>query len=166
MTASISHSGAHRHAGHPIHWGPLLGFVALALGSGTIVGRLTGPGDWYDSIDKSPLNPPGPVFGIVWSVLYVLMGVAAYLVWERPARGPAIAAWGVQLALNLAWTPIFFGLERPGWALAEIVVLFAAVAITIALFRRRSGTAAALLLPYVAWIVFATYLTTHIVVVN
>jgi tryptophan-rich sensory protein len=166
MTASISHSHVRRRTEHRIHWAPLIGFVAIALGSGTIVGRLTGPGEWYDSIDKSPLNPPGPVFGIVWSVLYVLMGVAAYLVWEQPGRVPAIAAWAVQLALNLAWTPIFFGLERPGWALAEIVVLLAAVVITIVMFRSRSRLAAALLLPYAAWIGFATYLTIHIVVVN
>lgn len=166
MTASISHSGSHRHSGHRFHWAPLVGFVVIALGSGTIVGRLTGPGEWYDSIDKSPLNPPGPVFGIVWTVLYILMGVAAYLVWERPDRGPAIAAWCVQLALNLTWTPIFFGLERAGWALVEIVVLLVAVTVTIVLFRARSRTAAALLLPYAAWIVFATYLTAHIVAAN
>jgi benzodiazapine receptor len=147
----------------------LVGFVAITVASGFVVGRLNEPGDWYRALDKPPLQPPSAVFAPVWTVLYVLIGVAAYLAWRAPSdthRTPAMAAWVVQLVLNLAWTSLFFGLERPGWALAEIVVLLAAIVVTMVLFHRRSRTAAWLLAPYLAWTAFATYLTAGIVVLN
>jgi tryptophan-rich sensory protein len=109
------------------------------------------------------------VFGPVWTVLYVLIGIAGYLAWTAPTRrwrAAAMALWLAQLALNLAWTPIFFGAHRPGWALAEMLVLLATIVATVAVFAVRSRWAATLLVPYAMWVGFATYLTAYIVAEN
>jgi tryptophan-rich sensory protein len=109
------------------------------------------------------------VFGPVWTALYVMIGVAGYLAWTAPrreGRTAAMVAWSAQLVLNLAWSVIFFGLERPGWALVEIVALLVAIVVTIVIFERRSRLAAALLLPYLLWVCLATYLNAGIVVLN
>jgi tryptophan-rich sensory protein len=101
------------------------------------------------------------VFGPAWTVLYALMALAAWQVWRRRAvtdvRMP-IALFAIQLALNLAWTPIFFGMQRPGLALAEIVLMLAVILSTTASFVRVSTTATVLMLPYCAWVCFATAL--------
>lgn len=150
-------------------WPALVGFILVTVGSGFVVGQFTQPGTWYDQLDKPPLQPPSVVFGPVWTVLYVMIAVAGYLAWRSPAsrdRTIALVAWAVQLGLNLAWSMIFFGAQRPGWALAEMLVLLGAIAATIVLFARLSRVAALLLVPYAAWVVFATYLTVGIVVAN
>jgi tryptophan-rich sensory protein len=110
---------------------------------------------------KPAWTPPGWVFGPAWTVLYALMALAAWQVWRRRAatdvRMP-IALFAIQLALNLAWTPIFFGMQRPGLALAEIVLMLAVILATTASFVRVSRTATLLMLPYCAWVCFATAL--------
>lgn len=113
-------------------------------------GRLAQP-DWA---------PPSNVFGPAWTVLYLLMAVAAWLVWRAHPRwsNPAIIAYGVQLALNLLWSPLFFGLGWRGTALADIILLDIAVVVTIALFWKVNRIAAAMLLPYLGWVLFATAL--------
>lgn len=122
----------------------------------------TGPNSWHSSLEQPDWNPPDASFGPVWSVLYLAMSVAAWLVWRRvdrlPARRAALAAYAVQLALNLGWTGVFFGLQRPGWALVEISVLALAVAVTIGLFWNLNRVAGALLLPYLGWVMFAASL--------
>jgi benzodiazapine receptor len=119
--------------------------------------------DWYRRLDKPPWNPPDRVFGPVWSLLYGAQAVAAWLVWRSGGeRAPALELYGAQLALNLGWTLLFFGLRRPGWAVLEIVVLWLAIAATVAAFRRRSRAAAWLLLPYLAWVSFALALNVAI----
>jgi tryptophan-rich sensory protein len=149
----------------------LLLVLSLAIVAAvSLVGRSwtdTAAGSWYDRLDKPPWNPPGATFGIVWTVLYVLMAVGAWLVARRfGARegvGVALAAYGMQLALNLGWTALFFAAERPGWAFAEIVVLAVAIAVTISTFRSVSTAAAWLLAPYLVWVCFAALINLAIV---
>lgn len=114
----------------------------------------------YGKLAQPSWAPPPDVFGPVWTVLYVLMAVAAYLVWRTDPRpgNPAIVAYVVQLVLNLLWSPLFFGLGWRGLALVDIVALDIAVLATVALFWRRHRVAAALLVPYLAWVLFATAL--------
>ena len=120
-----------------------------------------GPGDWYQALEKPWFNPPNWIFGPVWTVLYVLMGVAAWFVWRHGSG--RILAWALglfllQLILNAAWTPLFFGMHRPGWAFVDIVLLWGVLAATLVVFYRVSGTAASLLIPYWLWVGFATVL--------
>jgi translocator protein len=121
---------------------------------------------WYDRLDKPWWNPPDAAFGIVWTVLYVMMAIAGWLAWRQGGGWRTTGPWALQLVLNLGWSVVFFGLRRPGWALAEIVVLLAAVAwATVAAWKvdRRAGL---LLVPYLAWTAFAAALNTAIVVLN
>ena len=120
---------------------------------------------WYPGLHKPAWNPPSWIFGPVWTALYITIGVAAWLVWRRRAErsiGPAMTAWAVQLALNAGWSIVFFGLRQPGWAVVEISALWCAIAVTIALFARHSRSAAWLLVPYLAWVSFATVLNVAI----
>lgn len=133
----------------------LLGFLGSVV-SGSGVGN-----PWFDSLVKPSLYPPPQVFGIVWSVLYVMLGVAFALVLSARGawwRGRAAIAFLVQLALNLAWSPVFFGLHDIRAAMIVIVVLDALVLVTVVLFWRVRRVAGLLLLPYLAWIGFATLL--------
>ena len=117
---------------------------------------------WYATLNSHPLTPPNWVFSPVWTVLYIMMGVAAYLLWRRgmDADGVrlALAVFVVQLALNGLWSILFFGMQSPGWALVEIVALWVAIGATIWLFWRVVPAAGLLLLPYWAWVSFATVL--------
>jgi tryptophan-rich sensory protein len=155
---------------HPsVQWPVLMAYIAVPVVLGTLIGLVIDTGPWYDQLEKSPLNPPNAVFGPVWTVLYVLTGVAAYLAWSAPGTvhlRSAMTLWTAQLLLNLAWSPIFFGAESPTAALVEIIVLFVLVVATIAVFARRSVAAAVLLVPYAAWIAFAGYLNAYIVAKN
>lgn len=141
-------------------WLALGGWLTLCFGAAAF-GGLFMPGEWYASLKKPSWNPPGWVFGPVWTTLYVMMAVAAWLVWKRggfAAQRRALALFLVQLTLNAAWTPLFFGLHRPGLAFAEILLLWLAIAATLAAFRPVSRVAASLLVPYLAWVSFAAFL--------
>ncbi|MBL8861022.1 MAG: tryptophan-rich sensory protein [Planctomycetes bacterium] len=126
-----------------------------------VPGALWPPGDWYAGLEKPAWNPPAWVFGPAWTLLYTLMAVAAWLVWRRGGfrvqRRP-LTLYCVQLALNAAWTPVFFGAQEPGWALLVILALWALLLATLLVFRRTSGPAALLLVPYLAWVSFAAAL--------
>jgi tryptophan-rich sensory protein len=136
----------------------LLVFVALAGAAGAI-GAQFAPGAWYAGLERPPLAPPNAVFGPVWTVLYVAIAVAGWLVWKaRPASAAPLGLWAVQLALNAAWSWIFFGLQRPGLALVEILALLAVVGVTTAVFFRVRRAAGWLLVPYAGWVAFASYL--------
>lgn len=117
---------------------------------------------WYQELARPSFSPPSWVFGPVWTLLYALMGTAAYMVYRygtgRSDVRIALIAFGVQLALNLAWSFLFFGLQNPGVAFFEILAMWIAIAITIVLFYRVSVPAALLMLPYLAWVSFASYL--------
>ncbi len=129
--------------------------------SAASLGAFFMPGEWYATLKKPSWNPPGWLFGPVWSALYTMMAVAAWLVWKRGGfatlRRP-LSLFLVQLALNAAWTPLFFGWHRPGLAFAEIFLLWLAIAATIADFRPVSRAAMLLLVPYLAWVSFAAVL--------
>lgn len=145
----------------------LLGLVA-AVGVSELAGvvgsvfTISAIPTWYAGLAKPELNPPSWVFGPTWTMLYALMGVAAFLVW-RAGWGKrevklALGIFGLQLALNTIWSIIFFGLQSPGWALAEIAFLWVAIFATIIVFSRVSRPAAGLLVPYILWVSFAGYL--------
>jgi benzodiazapine receptor len=117
---------------------------------------------WYPTLAKPPFNPPAWVFGPAWTLLYLMMGVALYLVWregwQRPDVRAAMLLFAAQLVLNGLWSVLFFGLRSPALAFAEILVLWAAIGATAAAFRSIAPAAALLMLPYLAWVSFAAVL--------
>lgn len=120
----------------------------------------------YASLDRPPFAPPSEVFGPVWTVLYVMIAVSGWLAWRASGFDRTQAVYAVQLALNLAWTPLFFAADLYVLALVDIVLLAVAIVLTIAGFRRHSTAAALLLVPYLGWVCFATALNAGIVVLN
>jgi translocator protein len=143
-------------------WLVLLLFFAVCLGAGGVssfftAGRVR---EWYPQLRKPWGTAPSWVFGPVWTALYVLMAISAWLVWREYHRGalPALLIFFAQLALNVAWPGIFFGSRMPGVALAEIVLLWLAIAFNIFVFYLLLPLAAWLLLPYWLWVGYATYL--------
>ena len=125
---------------------------------------------WYSTLVKPALNPPAWIFGPVWTTLYALMGIAAFLVWregtQRRDVRVALGVFAAQLVLNAAWSVIFFGMHSPGVALADIALLWLAIVATMYAFARVSRAAAWLLAPYLLWVSFATYLNYSIWVLN
>ena len=150
-------------------WLVLAGFVLLCLVTGMIGGLASAPqiDGWYRTLAKPSWNPPDWVFGPVWTVLYIMMGVAAWLVWKTKDRtSPAMVLFYMQLALNLAWTFLFFNAQSPGFALIEIVFLWTAVLVTMLAFLGRSTVAGLLFVPYLAWVSFAAVLNAAIWMMN
>ncbi len=149
----------------------LAGWLALVLAVSWIGSRVTlgAVGDWYAQLARPEFAPPDWVFGPVWTLLYILMAVAAWRIWRRDGFAGAPWALGlflVQLALNLLWSIVFFGLQQIGLALVEIGVLWLAIVATLVLFWRRDRLAGALLLPYLAWVSFAAVLNYGFWVLN
>lgn len=141
----------------------LLGFGAAVTVAAAIGGLgVRGTAQEYARLDQPDWAPPSWVFGPVWTFLYALIAVAGWLVWRRVGFGPALYAWTAQLVLNAIWTPLFFGAGRYGLAFAEIVLMWLAIGVTVVLFARVSRLAAALLLPYWAWVTFAAALNLSI----
>lgn len=138
----------------------LIACILITFGAASL-GALSQPDAWYASLQRPPLAPPNWIFGPVWTTLYLLMALAAAIVWIqagwRAAKLP-LAIYLVQLALNAAWSPLFFGLHRPDLALLDIVLIWVGILVTMWAFARHSRLAAALLVPYLAWVSFATYL--------
>lgn len=133
-------------------------FLALAFGAAAF-GALFPPGPWYEALAKPTWTPPSWLFGPVWTVLYVMIGVSGWLLWKgRPETTMALAFWVAQLLLNALWSWIFFGLRAPGPAFVEILVLLGVIASTIAVAYRSSPAAAWLLVPYLVWVGFASAL--------
>ncbi len=143
----------------------LIGFVGLCLLVWGASGAATASSvrSWYLSLARPPGTPPNWVFGPVWTVLYLLIGVSAWLVWRRldigiePKRA-ALRTWGWQLLLNAFWAPAFFGLQSTTWGLVVIVPLLATILLTIARFLPLQRWAAGMLVPYAAWVSYAAYL--------
>jgi tryptophan-rich sensory protein len=142
-------------------------FAAAGLGSLATFPNLP---TWYAGLEKPFFTPPNEIFGPVWTILYALMAIAGWLAWRADAieadRKTALTAFGVQLVLNVAWSWAFFGMQSTIAGLGVIVVLLAAILWTIAAFRLVSKLAAALMLPYLAWVAFATALNAGIYVLN
>lgn len=138
----------------------LVGWVALSFLAGWFGSRFPAS-EWYAKLEQPAWAPPAWLFGPVWSLLYLMMGVAAWLVWRERgfsgARG-ALTLFLAQLVLNALWSWVFFGLRAPGAAFAEIVVLWAAILATLLAFWRVRRLAGALLMPYLAWVTFAAAL--------
>lgn len=134
--------------------------VVAAIGAYFTV---TGIGSWYSHLNKPSWNPPNYVFGPVWMVLYILMGVSLFLVWKSTAtasyKKTAIGLWCIQLLLNLCWSFIFFNQHLIGAAFIEIVFLWIFIVATIIAFSKISRLAAWLLVPYISWVTFAALLT-------
>jgi tryptophan-rich sensory protein len=125
---------------------------------------------WYASLQKPPFTPPGWLFGPAWVILYILMGVAAFIVWRRglDTQGvkKALVIFLIQLVLNALWSVVFFGLESPLWGMVVIVVLWIAILFTILELFKISKTAGALLVPYILWVTFAATLNISIWILN
>ena len=125
---------------------------------------------WYTTLTKPTLNPPGWIFGPVWTTLYTLMGISAFLIWKRgihkKVNQRALSIFGIQLVLNATWSIVFFSLQSPGWALVNIVLMWLAIVWTMVVFYKISKPATWLLVPYILWVSFATYLNYSIWVLN
>ncbi len=138
----------------------LAGWLALSFGAAA-AGAFFIPGEWYASLRKPAWNPPGWIFGPVWTVLYTTMAIAAWMVWKRGGfRGQraALSLYLAQLALNAIWTPLFFGLKQIALGFADIVVLWLVLLATAVAFWKVRRVAGLLLAPYLAWISFAAVL--------
>ncbi|MFC4436157.1 MULTISPECIES: TspO/MBR family protein [Natrialbaceae] len=138
-----------------------IGFVVLVNVVGSVPGVLSSPDTaWFGSLEKPWFYPPDIAFPIAWTLLFTLIGIALWLVWRSDADGRrlALGLFVAQMAFNVAWTPAFFTLEAPLVALGIILALWVLVTATVAAFRRVDRRAAALLLPYLAWVTFATVL--------
>ncbi len=125
--------------------------------------------NWYASLQKPVFNPPNWIFGPVWTILYTLMGVALYLVWKKPIskdRYTALVFFMIQFTLNFFWSIIFFKYHQLGWALVEILMMWVSILLTIIFFWKNSNMAALLLIPYLAWVSFATLLNAAIMQLN
>jgi benzodiazapine receptor len=139
--------------------------ILIPLLVGGIAGYFTSSGveGWYATANKPWFNPPNWIFAPVWTALYVMMGIALYLVWRTETisssvKQTAVLLFVIQLTLNFFWSLIFFKLQQPGWAFAEIIVMWLAILFTILWFGKISSTAAWLLVPYICWVSFASVL--------
>ncbi len=138
----------------------LVGFVGLCLLVGAASGAITQTSvrAWYVALNQPPGTPPIWVFAPVWGVLYVLMGVAGWLVWRQVGAGPTLRLWGWQLLCNAFWTPAFFGARSPLLGLIVIAVLEVLVIATTRIFLRVNRPAGILMLPYLGWVLYAACL--------
>jgi tryptophan-rich sensory protein len=142
-----------------------LPFLAAAIGS---IFTASSVGNWYQTLQKPFLNPPDWIFGPVWTLLFFLMGCSLYLVWQsdREGKKKAYLIFGIQLVLNILWSVLFFGLQSPSIAFAEIIILWVFIIWNIAVFRKFSSAAAWFLVPYLLWVSFAAYLNFSIFRLN
>ena len=149
-----------QNAGNKSEWIALILFLAACLAVGGLGSFATLPEipAWYANLKKPSWTPPNWLFGPVWTTLYAAMAVAAWLVWKRAGWHGALTLFAIQLALNLAWSFIFFKFHRPGWAFLEILLLWIAIAATMISFAPISKLSAALLAPYLVWVTYAAAL--------
>ena len=136
--------------------------IPLMVGATSGFFTISGVESWYQTIQKPSWNPPNWIFGPVWTTLYVMMGIALFLVWKEDTseelKKIAIALFAVQLTLNFFWSFIFFNQQQPGWALVEIIAMWFFILLTIFAFAQVNKTVAWLLVPYISWVSFASIL--------
>lgn len=154
-----------------IDFGKLVISILIPLVAGFLGSIFTTPAvrSWYLVINKPVWNPPSWVFGPVWTILFIMMGVALYLVWSVKMNNKvrmALKMFGAQLVLNILWSVFFFGLGNFWMAFGEIIILWIAIALTIVYFLKVNRTAGWLLLPYIMWVSFASYLNFTIAFLN
>jgi len=149
---------------HRFHWLrtglALLGFILITFAA-PVFGAFAPPGEWYVALSKPSWNPPPWIFGPAWTLLYTLMAVAAWRVWQQGGfakQKRPLGLYFIQLALNAAWTPVFFGAHQIGAALMVILALWIAILLTLVSFMRVNKMAGILFIPYLAWVSFATAL--------
>ena len=142
-------------------------YLVALLGSAVTLPSIS---TWYAGLNKPVFNPPNFIFGPVWTILYTLMGVALYLVWDKEKKNKnvsrAIEIFLLQLSLNFLWSLVFFGLHQPFAALLTIIALWIGIFYTIILFKKISKAAYLLIVPYLAWVSFALILNLFIVILN
>jgi len=141
-------------------------FVLLVVGGGLLIGAFTAPGPWYEALAKPAFNPPNWLFAPVWTILYVLIAVAGWRIWQRDRSGRAMQLWWVQLVLNFLWSPVFFAAQQVGLALVVILLMLVTIVGFIVTARRVDSVAAWLFVPYAAWVAFASLLNGSIWTLN
>ena len=124
----------------------------------SLSGAVFKPGAWYAGLRKPSWNPPNWAFAPAWTVLYVMIAIAGYLVWRQVGFGPALAVYAVQLVCNATWSGLFFGMKRPDIGFYGVVALWLSILACILVFAPISATAMWLMVPYLAWVSFAGYL--------
>jgi tryptophan-rich sensory protein len=150
---------------------PVIASIVIAQAAGIIGSIFTASSvtNWFETLAKPSWNPPSWVFGPVWITLYTLMGIAAFLIWKRKqvsGAKSALVVYGIHLVFNSLWSILFFGLKNPGLAFAEILVLLILIIATIVMFLRINKWAGVMLLPYLVWVSFASYLNYTIWMLN
>ena len=146
-------------------WLVLAGFIIVCLGVGVVSGVMTAGAmvDWYPTLNKPFFNPPSWVFAPAWTILYIMMAVAAWRVWlAGPSSKPALNLFFIQLVLNFLWSVFFFGLHSPALALIDIIAMWIMIALTMRAFFKIARPAGWLLVPYLAWVSFAAVLNASI----
>lgn len=141
-------------------------FIITIVVAGLIIGFLTPPDEWYQSLIKPSFNPPGWVFAPVWTALYIIIAVAGWRIWCIAPRSTAMKLWIAQTVLNWLWSPMFFGVKAPWLALVTIVAMLATIIAFILQARKHDRTSAALFVPYLGWVAFATMLNGSIALLN
>ena len=141
-------------------------FLFLVLGGGIAIGIGNPPGAWYAALNKPSFNPPNWIFAPAWTTLYSLIAIAGWRTWTRERNGAAMKVWFAQMALNFAWSPLFFGAHQMKLALIVITALALAIAAFIALTRRDDKISAWLFAPYLAWVAFASLLNASLIALN
>jgi len=155
-----------------VHKPQLLATAIVASLAAGVIGSFattTKIGSWYAELDKPLFNPPNWIFGPVWTTLYIMMGISLYLVWisrSDESKKSAFITYGVQLALNTIWSLVFFGLEQPWAAFVVILLLIASILLTMREFAKFNEISVYLLMPYLGWVAFATYLNLGIALLN
>ena len=140
----------------------LLVFVVGVVGMGWLIGATNLPGEWYAGLAKPGFVPPNWAFPVVWTILYVMIAVAGWRTFRREPMGKAMLVWAAQMVLNFAWTPVMFTMHQIGAALVVLIGLFVAIVTYIGLEMSRDRLAAALFVPYAAWVAFAGVLNAAI----
>ena len=152
-----------------IHWPALLVAIAIPEAVGALAGVLSGSGgELYTNLNQPPLSPPGWLFPVMWAILYALMGIASYLIWrsDDPGRKQALTLYVIQLAVNFIWPIIFFRWQLYWVAVVVILLLVVLVIATMRSFYAIDKRAAYLLIPYLLWLLFATYLNIGVAILN
>lgn len=144
-----------------MNWASLLVFFVIVFAVAAF-GALFTPGEWYQTLSKPAWNPPNWIFGPVWTVLYVMIAVSGWLVWQQDGNALAVRLYALQLVLNAAWSWLFFGMHAIGLALIDVILLLLVIVAAIVVFWPLSRIAAGLLVPYAAWVAFATLLNAAI----
>lgn len=140
----------------------LLVFVVAVVGIGWLIGATNLPGAWYAGLAKPDFVPPNWAFPVAWTILYIMIAVAGWRTFRRERSGRAMQVWAAQLALNFVWSPVMFTMHQIGAALVILICLFVAIVTYISLEASRDRLAAALFVPYAAWVAFAGVLNAAI----